>query len=464
LYKYEHTTTVDADIDSTFAWFEHEGSFRRLMPPWEVAEEVRADETLEVGSQRVFRFPMGPVKMTWIAEHTAYEPPHHFADTMVKGPFWSWNHNHNLTHSNGTTTVVDDVTYQVPFGPLGNLADTVLGGMLVRGRISRMFKARELRLQRDLGRHAKFSHLPRKRILVAGSSGMIGTQLVAFLDTGGHEVWKLVRRQAKEGANEISWNPDKGHLDSSIIEGFDVIIHLGGVGIGDKRWSKRRKQAIRDTRVNSTTLLSKTIASLENKPEVFVLASAIGWYGNRGDEELTEKSTSGEGFLPDVCTEWEAAAEAVEDAGIRTVYLRTGIVLTATGGALGKMLLPFKLGAGGPMGGGKQWMSWVSLDDQIYAIHHLVMNGDSSGAYNVTAPNPERQKNFARTLGRVLRRPAFVPLPGLVIRMIFGEMGEKLTLESQRVLPIRLQKAGYDFVHEDLESGLRDSLGMWRSI
>ena len=376
MYKYNHTTTVEADIESTFAWFEHEGSFRRLMPPWEVAEEVRADESLEVGSQRVFKFPMGPLKMTWIAEHTAYNPPHHFADTMVKGPFWSWNHNHDLKESNGTTTVEDEVTYQVPFGPLGNLADRVLGGMLVKSRLTRMFRARELRLQRDLEQHSKFSHLPRKRILVAGSSGMIGTQLVAFLDTGGHEVWRLVRRQPKQGANEIRWDPSNGEIEASELEGFDVVIHLGGEGIGDKRWNKKRKKAIRDSRVNSTTLLSNTIASLEKKPEVFVLASAIGWYGNRGDEELTEKSASGKGFLPDVCNEWEAAAEAIEDAGIRTAYLRSGIVLAATGGALGKMLLPFKLGAGGPMGGGKQWMSWISLDDQIYAIHHLVLNED----------------------------------------------------------------------------------------
>ncbi|MDC0184137.1 TIGR01777 family oxidoreductase [Candidatus Poseidoniales archaeon] len=464
MYKYNHTTTVEADIESTFAWFEHEGSFRRLMPPWEVAEEVRADESLEVGSQRVFKFPMGPLKMTWIAEHTAYNPPHHFADTMVKGPFWSWNHNHDLKESNGTTTVEDEVTYQVPFGPLGNLADRVLGGMLVKSRLTRMFRARELRLQRDLEQHSKFSHLPRKRILVAGSSGMIGTQLVAFLDTGGHEVWRLVRRQPKQGANEIRWDPSNGEIEASELEGFDVVIHLGGEGIGDKRWNKKRKKAIRDSRVNSTTLLSNTIASLEKKPEVFVLASAIGWYGNRGDEELTEKSASGKGFLPDVCNEWEAAAEAIEDAGIRTAYLRSGIVLAATGGALGKMLLPFKLGAGGPMGGGKQWMSWISLDDQIYAIHHLVLNEESSGAYNITAPNPERQKNFAKALGKVLRRPAFAPLPKFVIKIIFGEMGENLTLDSQRVLPTRLQKEGYDFVHEDLESALRDSLGMWRNI
>ena len=465
MYKYAHETTVEADIESTFAWFEHEGSFRRLMPPWEVAEEVRADDSLEVGSQRVFRFPApgAPfLKMTWVAEHTAYNPPHHFADTMVKGPFWSWDHTHDLTQSNEFTTVLDEVTYQVPFGPLGNLADTILGGRLVKKRIKRMFNARELRLQRDLEQHAKFSDISRKRILVAGSSGMIGTQLVAFLDTGGHEVWRLVRRDIKVGANEIHWDPVNGDLQPSDIEGFDIVIHLGGEGIGDKRWSTKRKQAIRDSRVISTRLLAETIASLENKPEAFVLASAIGWYGDRGDQELDESNSSGAGYLPDVCVEWEAAAAPVEAAGIRTCFLRSGIVLAATGGALGKMLFPFKLGAGGPMGGGKQWMSWISLEDEIYATHHLIMNSTSSGAYNLTSPNPVRQRWFARVLGKVLRRPAFAPLPKFVVKILFGEMGERLTLDSQRVFPSRLIEEGYDFIHYDVELALRDSLGIWR--
>ena len=461
MYNYKHETEVEADIDSTFAWFEHEGSFRRLMPPWEVAEEIRADDSLDVGSQRVFRFPMGPLNMTWVAEHTAYNPPSFFSDKMVKGPFWSWSHDHHLSESEGVTKVVDDVAYQVPFGPLGNLVDRILGGMLVRGRISRMFTARELRLKRDLKRHSDFSGKKRKRILVAGSSGMIGTQLVAFLDTGGHEVWRMVRREVSEGKNEVFWDPSSGELDVGILEGFDAIIHLGGEGIGDKRWSKKRKLLIKDSRVNSTRILCDAICSMKNKPECFILASAIGWYGDRGEEELSEDSSIGEGFLPEVCQEWEAAASKVEDSGVRTVFLRSGIVLAATGGALGKMLLPFKFGAGGPMGGGRQWMSWVSLDDEIYAIHHLLMYGASKGAYNITAPQPVRQKSFAKTLGKVLRRPAFAPLPGFAVKILFGEMGEKLTLDSQRVIPSRLEEEGYEFLHNDLESALRDSLGMW---
>ena len=465
--NYRHETVVNADIDTTFAWFEHEGSFRRLMPPWEVAEEVRADDSLEVGSQRVFKFPApgAPfINLTWIAEHTQYDKPNYFADTMVKGPFWKWDHDHYLKEENGVTTVVDDVTYSVPFGPIGMLVDKLLGGSLVTGRISSMFRAREFRLQRDLDNHAKFLHMPRKKILIAGSSGLIGTQLVAFLDTGDHEVWRLVRRESDPNKNEITWNPDKGEIDSKELEGFDVVIHLGGVGIGDKRWSKKRKAAIRDSRVNSTKLLSKTLANLDNKPDLFMLASAIGFYGNRGDEELDESSSGGElgYFLTDVCNEWENSANSAKEGGIRTITLRTGIVISAVGGALGKMLLPAKMGAGGPIGSGKQWMSWISMDDQIYSMYHLMMSEGASGEYNLTAPNPVRQKQFARTLGKVLRRPAFAPLPGFMMKIMFGEMGVRLTLDSQRVLPKNLQESGYEFVHNDLESALRDSLGKWR--
>ena len=465
MYNYTHETVVEADVESTFDWFEHEGSFRRLMPPWEVAEEVRADDSLEVGSQRILRFPAPGLpffKMTWVAEHTSYDPPNYFEDKMVKGPFWFWSHKHKLTENEGKTTVIDEVTYQVPFWSFGNFVDRLLGGMLVRSRISKMFKARELRLKRDIKQHSKFRHLPRKKILVAGSSGLIGTQLVAFLDTGGHDVWRLVRRPVKDGSKELSWKPDKGILNSDDIEGFDVIIHLGGAGIGDKRWNKKRKALIINSRKDSTTLLSDTMSKLENKPEAFIVASAIGYYGNRGDEKLTEESKPGEGFLTDTVIQWESYANSARDAGIRVINTRNGIVLSATGGALGRMILPWKMGGGGPLAGGKQWMSWISLDDEIYAINHLMMNEDCEGAYNLTAPNPCMQKIFSKTLGRVLRRPAFAPIPGFAMKILFGELAGPLLIEGQRVLPRKLEKSGYEFLHKDLESALRDSLGIWR--
>jgi len=209
-------------------------------------------------------------------------------------------------------------------------------------------------------------------------------------------------------------------------------------------------------------LLSDTMSKLNNKPEAFIVASAIGYYGNRGDEELTEESKPGEGFLTDTVIQWESYADSARKAGIRVINTRNGIVLAATGGALGRMLLPWKMGGGGPLAGGKQWMSWISLDDEIYAIHHLMMNKDCEGAYNLTAPNPCMQKVFSKTLGKVLRRPAIAPIPGISMRILFGELAKPLLIEGQRVLPSRLEKSGYEFTHKTLEDALRDSLGKWR--
>jgi hypothetical protein len=292
---------------------------------------------------------------------------------------------------------------------------------------------------------------------------LIGKQLAAFLDTGGHEIWRLVRRTPVAGQNEIEWNPSKGTIDDSAIEGFDIVIHLGGAGIGDRRWTKSRMALIEKSRTESTGLLARTLAGLKQKPEVFLVASAIGWYGNRGDEILDEQSEAGTGFLPETCLAWEASADAARQAGIRTIHARTGVVLDASGGALEKMLLPAKMGAGGPIGFGRQWFSWISMDDQIYALHHLVMSPNTEGAYNITSPEPLQQKNFAKALGRVLRRPAFMPTPPLAIWFLYGKMGVALTTESQRVMPTRLTEEGYRFQHQDAESALRDALGKWKN-
>ena len=457
--KYEYETHTDSPRPEVFDWFERKGSFRRLMPPWEVAEEVRADETLEDGAQRIFRFPMGPIKMTWVAEHLGYQPPEKFEDIMKKGPFRSWHHVHRFIEKDGGTVVHDEVDYKLPMGILGR----IFGSRNVRNRLNRMFRARENRLIRDLERHSDFKHLDRKRILLAGASGLIGKQLAAFLDTGGHEIWRLVRRTPVAGQNEIEWDPSKGTIDNSAIEGFDIVIHLGGAGIGDRRWTKSRMVLIEKSRTESTGLLARTLASLKQKPEVFLVASAIGWYGNRGDEILDEQSEAGTGFLPETCLAWEASADAARQAGIRTIHARTGVVLDASGGALEKMLLPAKMGAGGPIGFGRQWFSWISMDDQIYALHHLVMSPNTEGAYNITSPEPLQQKNFAKALGRVLRRPAFMPTPPFAIWFLYGKMGVALTTESQRVMPTRLTEEGYRFQHQDAESALRDALGKWKN-
>ena len=294
------------------------------------------------------------------------------------------------------------------------------------------------------------------KIVISGASGLIGTQLVAKLSTSGHEVVRLVRRSPKSG--EIQWNPKSGTLDAAALEGVDAVIHLSGAGIGDKRWTSNYRKEILDSRTATTALLAKTIASLSRKPSVFLSGSAIGICGARNDEQLTEVSTYGTGFLAEVCEQWEAAAKPAVDAGIRTVYLRTGIVLTPKGGALKKLLPLFKLGVGGKFGNGKQWQSWISIDDEIGAIEHL-LTANVSGAVNLTAPNPVTNAEFTKVLASVLKRPAIVPVPTFAPKILLGgELADALLFTGQRVIPAALNASGYMFKHTTLESAFRSLL------
>ena len=294
------------------------------------------------------------------------------------------------------------------------------------------------------------------KIVVSGASGLIGTQLVAKLSNSGHEVVRLVRRSPKSG--EIQWNPKSGTLDAAALEGVDAVIHLSGAGIGDKRWTSGYRREILDSRTATTALLAKTIASLSRKPSVFLSGSAIGIYGARNDEQLTEVSTHGTGFLAEVCEQWEAAAKPAVDAGIRTVYLRTGIVLSPKGGALKKLLPLFKLGIGGKFGNGKQWQSWISIDDEIGAIEHL-LTANVSGAVNLTAPNPVTNAEFTKVLASVLKRPAIVPVPTFAPKIVLGgELADALLFTGQRVIPAALNASGYMFKHTTLESALHSLL------
>ena len=294
------------------------------------------------------------------------------------------------------------------------------------------------------------------RILMSGASGLIGTALSSHLSSDGHLVTRLVRRDAREG--EHRWDPVAGILDADAFTGCDAVINLSGANIGDKRWTDQYKAELLSSRLQSTTLLATTMAGLDTKPSVFISGSAIGWYGDRGDERLDELSAAGTDFLSNLCQQWEAATMPAEDAGIRTVHVRTGIVLSAQGGALKKQLPLFKLGLGGRFGSGHQWQSWISIDDEVDALSHLLTT-DICGAVNLTAPNPITNSEFTATLGKVLHRPAVLPIPSFGPKMLFGgEMVDALLLGGQRVSPTALQRSGYEFHHETLDSALRDLL------
>jgi uncharacterized protein (TIGR01777 family) len=291
------------------------------------------------------------------------------------------------------------------------------------------------------------------KIVISGASGLIGTPLVTRLRGKGHEVVRLVRRAPARG--EAQWDPKAGVLDPAILEGVDAVIHLSGAGIGDKRWTDAYKREVLESRTLSTSLLARTIATLERKPRVFLSGSAIGIYGARDDEALTESSAHGTGFLADVCEQWEAAAAPASDAGVRTVFLRTGIVLSPQGGALKKLLAVFKIGIGGRFGSGKQWQSWISLDDELGAIEFL-LDAPVSGPVNLTAPQPVTNAEFTRVLARVVKRPAVLPIPSFGPKLLLGaELADALLFTGQRVLPNVLTTNGYVFAHATLEDALR---------
>jgi len=298
-------------------------------------------------------------------------------------------------------------------------------------------------------------------IAVTGSSGFIGTALLSTLRGAGHRALPVVRPESRSAGESLSWDPNAGTIDAAGFEGLDAVVHLAGTGIGDKRWTPERKQQILQSRVRPTTLLSETLAGLTRPPSVLISASAVGWYGARGSEILTEESgpPNPSDFAADVCRQWEAATTPAEAAGIRTVHLRTGIVLASGGGVLGRLALPFKLGLGGRIGSGKQYMSWIGLADELGAILHAIATPELAGPLNATAPTPVTNAEFTAALGHALKRPTLIPTPVPALKLVYGsELVDHLLVEGQRVVPDRLQATGYEFAQPDLELALKANL------
>jgi uncharacterized protein (TIGR01777 family) len=299
-------------------------------------------------------------------------------------------------------------------------------------------------------------------VAVTGSHGLVGSALVPALTEAGHRAVRVVRA-TPAGRDEMQWDPRAGVIDAAGLEGIDAVVHLAGAGIGDKRWTPERKRLILESRTTSTDLLARTLEGLAHQPAVLISVSGVDYYGPHGDETISEEFPRGTGFLADVCARWEAATKPAEDAGIRVVRSRTGPVLSADGGLLARLLLPFRMGLGGQVGSGEQYLSWIALDDHIGAILHLLTLDDAAGAYNHTAPNPVTNRVFTETLGQVLHRPTMIPTPLLPLKLRYGsELVDELLLTGQRVLPERLAGTGYRFAHPTLEEALRAALDRHR--
>jgi uncharacterized protein len=457
-----------------FDWHARPGAFERLNPPWDPVRLVRWEGGIEDGARVEFTVRMGPVRRRWVAEHRGFTDGRQFQDVQVRGPFAEWEHTHTiLPHGDDGSELRDEIRYRLPVGPLGRL----FGGRMAERQLRRVFRYRHCVTAGDLSAHAKYSKGRTMKILVSGSGGLVGSQLCPFLTTGGHDVVPLTRSKTGTGpffagdhaagstsngekwTSPLFWDPVAGTIDREKLEGFDAVVHLAGENIGDRRWTAAQKAKIRNSRVDGTRLLSEALASLDKSPKTLVCASAIGYYGDRGDERLDETSPPSEGFLPNVCRDWEAACDPARNAGIRVVNARFGVILSPQGGALAKMLFPFRMCVGGVIGGGKQFWSWVALDDVVTAILHALATDELQGPVNVVSPHPVTNREFTKTLGRVLRRPTIFPMPAFAARLALGEMADDLLLASARVLPKRLQETGYEFRFTGLESALRHLLG-----
>ncbi len=452
--EFVYLSRILASAEEVFAWHSRPGAFERLQPPWESVRVEERTGSIKDGDRIVVQTRLGPFWIRWVAEHREYIEGRQFRDIQLRGPFAKWAHTHCFEPDGSDACILEDrIEYLLPFGPLGNL----LGKRFTLKKLNRMFAYRHQTTIQDLAAHRFYKGGRTMKILVTGSTGLIGSALVPFLTTAGHQVVRMVRSKPTDG-DQIQWDPYSGSLDKSKLEGFDAIVHLSGENIAG-RWTAAKKAKLRDSRIKSTRLLSKTLAELQKPPKVWVCASAMGYYGHRGNEIMKENSPPGKSFLAETVQEWEAQVQPAIKKGIRVVNLRTGIVLSPAGGALKEMLLPFKMGVGGVIGSGEQYWSWIAIDDVVGAIYHCITTESLQGAVNVVSPNPATNREFSKTLGRVLSRPAIFPLPAFVARMVFGEMAEELLLSSIRVEPAKLQATGYPFRYFDLEGALRHVLG-----
>jgi len=454
--EFRYRTRIEAPAEDVFRWHTRPGALERLTPPWEPVEVVERTGGINNGDRVVLRVRLGPFSQKWVAEHRDYLEGRQFRDIQREGPFAHWEHTHCFEPDGPTACYLDDrIEYVLPFGALGDK----VGQQFVQRKLERTFRYRHAVTAADVTAHGRYAQKPLK-ILVSGTSGLVGSALVPFLTAGGHQVIRLVRGQPRPGANEVQWDPVRGVRDLPRIEGLDVVVHLAGENIAAGRWTPERKARIRESRVRGTKILSETLSQLVLPPKVFISASAVGYYGDRGDEVVHEESPPGRNFLAEVCTAWEGATEAAVRKGIRVVHLRTGLVLSGKGGALARMLVPFRLGAGGIIGSGGQYMSWVSLDDTVGIIHHVLMSETVTGAANAVTPYPVTNSEFTKMLGIVLHRPTPLPVPAFALRLALGrEMADALLLLSTRVQPRRLIETAYPFRHPYLGDALRHVLG-----
>ncbi len=448
------SSEVPVSQQELWDWHNRPGAFERLVPPWEKVALSRHD-AIEEGGTAELSVAVGPLRKRWVARYREVDPPAGFVDEQVEGPFSTWIHHHQFEAvDRDKSRLTDQVEYSLPFGAAGQIA-----AQWVPNRLNRTFRYRHRTTIGDLALHSRYAGRPRASVVIGGASGLVGTTLANLLTSGGHRVTPLVRRRAGQG--EISWDPYAGQLNPAELAGAgaDAVVILSGASIAGGRWTSKRRKMLRDSRIQTVALAARTIAAMPQPPSTLIAASAMGIYGDRGDQILTEEAGPGDGFLADLGREWEEAAAPARQAGVRVVHARFSLVLTPAGGALGAMLPVFRLGLGGRLGSGSQWMSWISHDDAVGALYHALMTPGINGPVNVAAPEPVPNSEFTKTLAGTLNRPAIAPVPAMALRLALGDLADEGLLASTRLEPRKLVDSGFAFRHPALGPALGHLLG-----
>ncbi|MFM8571277.1 MAG: TIGR01777 family oxidoreductase [Pirellula sp.] len=464
---FRNASEFDYPVERLFEYHEQAGAINRLIPPWEPAEVLSSEDSLSVGAVVQVRNKIGPIGQVWVAEHTQYRPNELFVDQLQRGPFSKWRHEHRFEAiGEKRSRLTDQIEYRLPMGPLGQ----VLSGW-VQGKLLAMFRFRH-RITSDDLRFAEqlheLGHDPNSKkvvIGISGSSGLVGRRTIELARVLGIDIVRLVRSDSS--LKSARWPRGvKSFTEEQFdqFEGLDAWIHLGGVGIADRRWTKSYKEAIRRSRIDSTNRIIDRLRKLNQPPKAFICASGVGIYGDRRQESLDESSrvdaaVTGDDFLSDVAREWEAAARAFEGDLGRVALARFGMVLHPRAGALSKMLLPFRMGLGGPMGTGTQYWPWVHIDDAASILLFLALNPKCRGPFNVVAPECLPNRDFSKVLARVLHRPCWLTAPTIGLRIALGEMADSLLLASANAVPSALLDGGYRFRFPTLQGALENLLG-----
>jgi uncharacterized protein len=457
-------TKIPGTNKDTFDYHTREGALERLVPPWSILTVTSHEGSIKDEAVSTFKVRLGLIGFHWKAVHFGYLQDRQFQDKMVKGPFQRWIHTHSfIPDKMGHCKMEDKIAYSPPFGKLGSK----LLNNTIENNLNQLFQYRHRILRNDLNLWKLANGMKGQKILITGSHGLIGSSLIPLLTAAGeHKVSRLERPSSRHNnrhSQSILWDPLIDKVNPKDIEGFDVVIHLAGENIFG-RWSDSKKQRILESRVKSTRLLCDSLIKLRNPPSTLICASAVGFYGNRGNEVLTEESKPGFGFLSDVCRKWEESTETAKEAGIRVVNTRFGVVLTPKGGMLQKLMMLSRFGLGLRFGDKNHYISWVSIEDAIDSIFYSIVNSSIRGPVNVVSPNPVTNLEFSNTLARITNSKIMFSIGQKLPRTILGELADSMMASSTLVIPKKLSLAGYRFINSDLEDALRLLLGRQQII